>query len=144
MKKLSKTFGFITTYIFACCLISCHVDSSAVKESPVVLFASYRSGAGGASWLTFRADSTYQFTDANLASETVTSGRYTLTDSIIVLDRLPKAGLLKSNKLLVQYIPNHDSANTGNMVWQTTKSGKADSTLVVFTGYPYHDYKDMK
>jgi hypothetical protein len=144
MSKLSKTFGFVNISTFAYCLISCHVDSSAVKESPVVLFASYRSGAGGASWLTFRADSTYQFTAANLASETVTSGRYTLADSIIMLDRLPATGLLKSNKLLVRYIPNHDSAHTGNMVWQTTKLGKADSTLVVFTGYPYRDYKDMK
>lgn len=110
----------------------------------MVLFASYRSGAGGASWLTFRADSTYQFTDANLASETVTSGHYTLTDSMIMLDRLPATGLLKSNKLLVRYIPNHDSVHTGNIVWQTTKSGRADSTLVVFTGYPYRDYKDIK
>ncbi|RZK34913.1 MAG: hypothetical protein EOO61_12795 [Hymenobacter sp.] len=144
MNKLSKAFAFIIISTCAYCLISCHIDSSAAKESPVVLFASYSSGAGGGSWLTFRADSTYQFTDANLVSETVTSGRYTLTDSIITLDRLPTTGLLKSNKLLVRYIPNHDSAHTGNMVWQTTKLGKADSTLVAFTGYPYRDYKDVK
>jgi hypothetical protein len=144
MNKLSRILFFIIVSASGYWLISCHVDSSEVKESPVVLFASYRSGAGGASWLTFRADSTYQFTDANLASETVTSGRYILTDSMIMLNRLPTVGLLKSKQLLVRYIPNHDSAHTGKMVWQTTKSGKADSTLVVFTGYPYRDYRDMK
>ena len=139
MNKLSKIVAFLPIAASGYWLLTRPLTSSAAQESAVVLFASYRSGAGGASWLTFRADSTYQFIAAGLLSETVTTGRYTRTDSIILLDRLPKAGLLKSKRLLVRYLPTHDAGHTRNLVWQTIASGKADSTLIVFTGYPYQE-----
>jgi len=143
MKKLSQVIAFLAITAGSYWLLKRQMNSSSAKESPVILFASYDSGVGG-NWLTFRADSTYQFTEAGFFSDTVTTGCYTRTDSLILLDRLPKTSLLKSKKLLVRYLPLHDSLHTGNMVWQTGKSGKADSMLVVFTGYPYHDAKTMK
>jgi hypothetical protein len=143
MKKLSKVIAFLAIAAGSYWLLKRQMNSSSAKKSPVILFASYDSGVGG-SWLTFRADSTYQFTEAGFLSDTVTTGHYTRTDSVILVDRIPKTSLLKSKRLLVRYLPLHDSLHTGNMVWQTDKSGKVDSTLVVFTGYPYHDVKAMK
>jgi hypothetical protein len=122
MKKLSKVIAFLAIAAGSYWLLKRQMNSSSAKK----------------------ADSTYQFTEAGFLSDTVTTGHYTRTDSVILVDRIPKTSLLKSKRLLVRYLPLHDSLHTGNMVWQTDKSGKVDSTLVVFTGYPYHDVKAMK
>ena len=100
--------------------------------SPVVLFASYDSGVGGTR-LEFRADGTYRYENAAFVSEDVVTGRYTRTDSLIRLDRLPKTGMLKRHTLLVRPSP---ATETGYGIWQVGATGLVDSSLAVFTIFP--------
>lgn len=134
MNKLVKPVTFLTVAFLLYWLLNRYTSMSPAKASPVILFASYDSGVAG-SWLELCADGTYQYTSAAFTSETVTAGRYTLSDSVILLSRLPEKGLLKSAKLLVRYSPKHAPEYTGKTVWQTNKAGKVDSSLVVFTVY---------
>ena len=94
--------------------------------SPVVLQASVDSVAGNAEWLALRANGTFDHTTAGLFSETITHGRYTQTDSLIHLDRLPEGGALKRKTLRVGAPP---AFNTGKGLWQVGPTGRIDSSL---------------
>ena len=100
--------------------------------SPVLLFASYESGVNG-TLLTFRRDSTFEYEKLGFDGSEVVTGRYTRTDGLIRLDRLPKTGMLKRNTLLVRPSP---FTETGQGVWQVGPTGRVDSTLAVFTIFP--------
>ena len=100
--------------------------------SPVLLFASYESGVNG-TLLKFRLDSTFQYENLGFGPTDVVTGRYTRTDSLIRLDRLPKTGMLKRNTLLVRPSP---FTETGQGIWQVGPTGRVDSTLAVFTIFP--------
>ncbi|MBO2010854.1 hypothetical protein [Hymenobacter negativus] len=102
--------------------------------SPVVLFASYKSGIS-ATMLEFRADGTFRYESAAFMASDVVTGHYTWTDSLIRLDQLPKTGLLKSTSLLVRYYPKHEALHPGKSVWQLNQAGRADSAWVHFTVY---------
>ena len=97
--------------------------------SPVLLFASYESGVNG-TLLKFHADSTFAAENMGFGSSDVLTGRYTRTDSLICLDRLPKTGVLKRTTLLVRPSP---ATETGQGIWQVGPAGRVDSTLAVFT-----------
>ncbi|HEX8656743.1 MAG TPA: hypothetical protein VF690_04385 [Hymenobacter sp.] len=94
--------------------------------SPVVLQASVDSVAGNGEWLTLRADGTFDHTSAGLFSETITHGRYTRTDRLIQLDRLPEEGALQRKTLRVSASPAFE---TGKGLWQVGSTGRIDSTL---------------
>lgn len=94
--------------------------------SPVVLQASFDSVAGNVEWLELRADGSFDHTSAGLLSETVTSGRYTQTDSFIYLDRLPEGGVLQCKTLRVEASSVFD---TGKGLWQVGPTDRIDSTL---------------
>lgn len=100
--------------------------------SPVLLFASYKSGVNG-TLLKFQADGTFRYEDLGFGPTDVVTGRYTRTDSLIRLDRLPKTGMLKRNTLLVRSSP---FTETGQGIWQVGPTGRVDSTLAVFTIFP--------
>ena len=94
--------------------------------SPVVLQASFDSVVGNAEWLALRANGTFDHTSAGLFSETITHGRYTRTDSLIYLDRLPEFGTLKRKTLRIGGPPAFD---TGKGLWQVGPTGRIDSSL---------------
>lgn len=100
--------------------------------SPVLLFASYESGVNG-TLLKFRRDSTFQYENLGFGGSDIVTGRYTRTDSLIRLDRLPKTGMLKCNTLLVRPAPFTEK---GQGIWQVGPTGRVDSTLAVFTVFP--------
>jgi hypothetical protein len=94
--------------------------------SPVVLQASVDSVAGNAEWLALRADGTFDHTSAGLFAETITHGRYSRTDSLIHLDRLPEFGALKRKTLRVGAPAAFGS---GRGLWQVGPTGRIDSSL---------------
>jgi hypothetical protein len=100
--------------------------------SPVLLFASYDSGVNG-TLLKFHADSTFQYENLSFGPADVVTGRYTRTNGLIQLDRLPKTGMLKRKTLLVRPSP---ATETGQGIWQVGPTGRVDSTLAVFTIFP--------
>lgn len=103
-----------------------------VPASPVLLFASYESGVNG-TLLKFQADGSFRYENLGFGPTDVVTGRYTRTDSLIRLDRLPKTGMLKRNTLLVRPSP---FTETGQGIWQVGPTGRVDSTLAVFTIFP--------
>lgn len=102
-------------------------------DSPVLLFASYESGVNG-TLLKFRLDSAFQYENLGFGATDVVTGRYTRTDSLIRLDRLPKTGMLKRHTLLIRPSPYTE---TGQGIWQIGPTDRVDSTLAVFTIFPY-------
>ena len=98
--------------------------------SPVSLQASVDSVVGNAEWPALRADGTFDNTSAGMFSETITRGRYTRTDSLICLDRLPEEGGLKRKKLRVGGPPAFETGfEKGKGLWQVGPTGRIDSTL---------------
>ena len=94
--------------------------------SPVVLQVSVDSVAGNGEWLALRADGTFDHASAGMFSETITHGRYTRTDSLIQLDRMPEFGALKRKTLRVGAPPAFE---TRKGLWQVGPTGRIDSTL---------------
>lgn len=114
-----------TTVCLAGCLLAA-VGFQHFTASPVVLFASFHPVAGSGDWLELRANGTFNYTSAGLFSETITHGRYTRTNGLIRLDRLPKDGALLRHTLLVSTSPDFE---TGKGIWQVGPTGRIDSTL---------------
>ncbi|MBF9239271.1 hypothetical protein I2I05_17905 [Hymenobacter sp. BT683] len=102
------------------------VGAQHYMASSVVLQASVDSVAGTAEWLELRANGTFDHTSAGLFSETITHGRYTRTDGLIHLDRLPEGGTLKRKTLRVEA---SSAFATGKGLWQVGPTGRIDSAL---------------
>ncbi|MCR5890961.1 hypothetical protein LRS06_24875 [Hymenobacter sp. J193] len=94
--------------------------------SAVILHAACDSVAGNGEWLELRADGTFDHTSAGLFSQTITHGRYTRTDSLLHLDRLPEFGSLQRKTLRISASSLFE---TGKGLWQVGPTGEIDSTL---------------
>lgn len=110
-----------------------HYRASQAPSSPVVLFASYESGVNG-TLLKFHKNGMFEYENMGFAGSDIVTGHYVRTDSLIRLDRLPQSSLLKRATLLVHPAP---FTETGQGIWQLGATGRVDSTLVVFTIFPF-------
>jgi hypothetical protein len=119
----------VTLLLYVCL----HYRAGQAPSSPVVLFASYESGVNG-TLLKFHTNGTFEYENMGFAGSDIVAGYYTRTDSLIRLDRLPQTGLLKRATLLVRSAP---FTETGQGIWQLGATGRVDSTLVVFTIFPF-------
>lgn len=103
--------SFFPTIIGMTILLSFLASSLVLKirdNSPVIIQAGYDGGFNGA-WFDFRKDGTYKFANSGGIGADFFRGKYTLSDTIITLDKTEIDNVIKTNKLAIREIKNFDS-----------------------------------
>ena len=120
-----KYFSFLLLF-FTC---SC----SSENESPCILQATYDSG-GATSSFNFREDGTFEWTNGSGLGISTREGKYSLKDSIIILDKIGFDKVIKSDRLLIA--SKHPiSQSLGKFVIQVDKENKLIDSMFIFTVY---------
>lgn len=89
-------------------------------NTPTIVFASYSGDFNGAS-LDLRANGTYKFTNYALGADYF-RGKYTIKDSVIILDKSDIDNVIRSNRLVIRSAPF--VPGTGLMIYQINKQGQ--------------------
>ena len=110
-KEAKNWKSFFPTIIGMTILLSFLASSLVLKirdNSPVIIQAGYDGGFNGA-WFDFRKDGTYKFANSGGIGADFFRGKYTLSDTIITLDKTEIDNVIKTNKLAIREIKNFDS-----------------------------------
>ena len=110
-KEAKNWKSFFPTIIGMTILLSFLASSLVLKirdNSPVIIQAGYDGGFNGA-WFDFRKDGTYKFANSGGIGADFFRGKYTLSDTIITLDKTEIDNVIKTNKLAIREIENFDS-----------------------------------
>jgi hypothetical protein len=111
-RQKSKT-AFISTALTVISSIALYGTLDRLKEQDrtTVVFHAFKPGFGGTSFsIDFRGNGTYKCRSGNfLGSYNYTRGRYTVSDSIVTLDKSNLYNLVISKRLLLKTIPKADS-----------------------------------
>ncbi|MDF2438869.1 MAG: hypothetical protein K0Q95_3245 [Bacteroidota bacterium] len=103
-RATSNKLNFIPTIAGLLLILSFFVTSYVLSlrdKSPKLLQAAYDGGYNGA-WFEFREDGTYKFCNSSGIGVDYFRGKYSMTDTIITLDKMNIDNVIKSNKLAIR------------------------------------------
>jgi hypothetical protein len=111
-KKLYRTtsnkLNFTPTITGLLLIVSFFVTNYTLSlrdKSPILLKAGYDGGYNGA-WFEFREDGTYKFSNSSGIGVDYFRGKYSITDTIIILDKMNIDNVIQSNKLVIRQNPS--------------------------------------
>ena len=122
-KKNKDLKNFIPSIVGIIILLSFLVVNIVLKyrdNSPIIIQAGYDGGFNGC-WFDFRKDGTYKFANSGGIGADFFRGKYTLSDSIITLDKMEIDKVIKTNKLAIREIKNFDSTKI-KVIFQIDKN----------------------
>ena len=122
-KKNKDLKNFIPSIVGIIILLSFLVVNIVLKyrdNSPIIIQAGYDGGFNGC-WFDFRKDGTYKFANSGGIGADFFRGKYTLSDSIITLDKMEIYKVIKTNKLAIREIKNFDSTKI-KVIFQIDKN----------------------
>lgn len=123
LKKNKDLKNFIPSIVGIIILLSFLVVNIVLKyrdNSPIIIQAGYDGGFNGC-WFDFRKDGTYKFANSGGIGADFFRGKYTLSDSIITLDKMEIDKVIKTNKLAIREIKNFDSTKI-KVIFQIDKN----------------------
>jgi hypothetical protein len=104
-QKTSSKYSFIPTIAGVLLIISFFITTYVLSlrdQSPTLIHAGYDGGYNGA-WFEFREDGTYKFANSGGIGAEYFRGTYTITDTIIMLDKTEIDNVIQSNLLAIRY-----------------------------------------
>ena len=138
-KEAKNWKSFFPTIIGMTILLSFLASSLVLKirdNSPVIIQAGYDGGFNGA-WFDFRKDGTYKFANSGGIGADFFRGKYTLSDTIITLDKTEIDNVIKTNKLAIREIKNFDSTKI-KVIYQIDENHNIIDKNFCFIVNKYH------